>query len=197
MIGRLAGRLLRKDPTALLVDVYGVGFEVIVSLKTFCRLPEPGNPIELDIHTHVRENALDLYGFLDPLEKQMFASLITVAGIGPRMAIAILSGLSPQELRDAIASGDVNRLVAVPGVGRKTAQRLVTELRDRVPASANAPTAAASGAGSIEAQAVSALVNLGYPEATAREAVAGALADGGTALADVIRGALRRMAVRS
>jgi Holliday junction DNA helicase RuvA len=195
MIARLAGRLFRKAPESLVVDVNGVGYQVFVSLNAFAVLPAEGERVELAIHTQVRENAIELFGFLEPAEKALFAALLGVSGVGPRMALNILSGLPTRDLIDALADGDVPRLVSMPGVGRKTADRLVVELRERAsrmrmqPAGeeGRAPFAAAAE------EAVSALVNLGYRQADAEKAVRWAREQGAEDLAAMIRQALRRL----
>lgn len=191
MIARLVGRLAHKSPDALIVDVHGVGYRVMVSLTAFAALPEQGAEVELAIHTHLRETALELFGFVSADERALFTALITVSGIGPRMALNILSGLPAADLRDALAAGNVSRLVAVPGVGKRTAERLVVELQDRVRKMA-ATTPADSGA-AADAEAVSALVNLGYRQPEAERAVRAVSAAGAKDLADVIRRALQKL----
>ena len=191
MIARLVGRLAQKSPEALIVDVHGVGYRVMVSLNAFAALPEPGAEVELAIHTHLRETALELFGFVSNDERALFGALITVSGIGPRMALNILSGLPAADLRDALAAGNVSRLVAVPGVGKRTAERLIVELQDRARKLATAtPT---DGAGTADAEAVSALVNLGYRQPEAERAVRAAIAAGARELAEVIRRALQKL----
>ena len=191
MIARLVGRLAQKSPEALVVDVHGVGYRVMVSLTAFAALPEQGAEVELAIHTHLRETALELFGFVSPDERALFAALITVSGIGPRMALNILSGLPAADLRDALAAGNISRLVAVPGVGKRTAERLIVELQDRVRKLAAA--APGNGAGAADAEAVSALVNLGYRQPEAERAVRAATAAGAKELAEVIRRALQKL----
>jgi Holliday junction DNA helicase RuvA len=191
MIARLVGRLALKSTEALIVDVHGVGYRVMVSLNAFAALPEEGAEVELAIHTHLRENALELFGFVSPDERALFTALITVSGIGPRMALNILSGVPAADLRDALAAGNVARLVAVPGVGKRTAERLVVELQDRVQKlSVAAPTDAAAAA---DREAVSALVNLGYRQPEAERAVRAVTAAGAKGLAEVIRRALQKL----
>jgi len=190
MIARLVGRLAQKSPEALIVDVHGVGYRVMVSLNAFAALPAEGADVELGIHTHLRENALELFGFVTAEEKALFSALITVSGVGPRMALNILSGLPAADLRDALAAGNVNRLVAVPGVGKRTAERLIVELQDR--ARKLAAAAPADGGGAVDGEAVSALVNLGYRAAEAERAVRGVSA-GAKDLAEVIRRALQKL----
>lgn len=195
MIAQLAGALAYKSPEHLIVDVHGVGYQVFVSLNAFYRLPEPGAPIQLLVHTHVREDALTLYGFLDREEKELFLLLLGVSGIGPRLALNILSGSPAQELEEAIEAGDLVRLVAIPGVGKKTAERLLVELRDKIKL-VRAARGADDGrrATGLEAEAVSALVNLGYRRNEAERAVKAACAAGANDLEAVIRTALKRVA---
>lgn len=195
MIAYLAGTLAFKSPAYAVVDVQGVGYQVFFSLSSYCRLPEPGQPVRVHVHTHVREDALQLYGFLDPVERDLFLLLLEVQGIGPRLALSILSGGSPSELLRAIRDGDAGQLVRIPGVGKKTAARLLVELRDKV-----SRTALPSGlevepvATHVAKEAISALVNLGYRLAEAERAVAQAQAEGAENLESLIRAALRRMA---
>lgn len=198
MIAQLAGALAYKSPEHLVVDVQGVGYQVFVSLNAFCRLPDTGRPVRLFIHTHVREDSLQLFGFLDAAERDLFLLLLGVSGIGPRLALNILSGTPAAELEAALEAGNVDRLVAIPGVGRKTAERLIVELRDKVVAARRSRAAAIDGSaarGGVEAEAVSALVNLGYRRADAERAVQAAVAGNGAAdLEAVIRAALRKVA---
>jgi len=195
MIAQLNGALAYKSPEQLVVDVHGVGYQVLVSLNSFYRLPEPGNPVRLLIHTHVREDALQLFGFIDREEKELFLLLTSVSGIGPRLALNVLSGTPTNELLDALDAGDLVRLVAIPGVGKKTAERLVLELRDKVKLlrSARAVDTTGQPASGLEAEAVSALVNLGYRRNEAERAVKTACAAGAADLEAVIRSALKRV----
>jgi Holliday junction DNA helicase RuvA len=195
MIGWLRGRLAERAPDHVLVDVQGVGYQLAVSLNCFYRLPEPGADVTLKVHTHVREDALQLYGFLDDAERALFLLLIQVSSIGPRAAIAVLSGMEAPDLEDAIESGDIRRLTSVPGIGKKKAELLVFQLRDKVRLLRSVRQAAVvSQRGGDGAEAVSALVNLGYKQAEAERAVAGAEQAGPQPLEDVIREALRRLA---
>lgn len=170
MIARLEGNLVEKSPERLIVDVHGVGYEVRVPLSTYASLPPPGSPIRLLIHTHVREDALNLYGFESFRERHLFEKLISVSGVGPKLALALLSGLSADELSEAIQSGDTAPLGKVPGVGRKTAERLVVDLRDKLGALSGATPpggrAAEAAEGAEErvllADVRSALLNLGF-----------------------------------
>ena len=159
MIARLTGKVLEKHPNRLILDVNGVGYDVQVPLSTFYGVGEPGAPLSLRIHTHVREDQLALYGFAAELELAMFEKLIAVSGIGPRLALAVLSGIEPRDLVGAIQRNDLARLTAIPGVGKKTAERICVELRDRLP---KAIDAAASPADSLRDDLISALSNLGY-----------------------------------
>ena len=135
MIARLTGRVIEKQATRLVVDVHGVGYEVQVPLSTFYHLPDRGGEVTLRIHTHVREDALLLFGFATSLEQQLFERLIAISGIGPKLALAVLSGIDPVDLVRAVQSGDVGRLTLIPGVGKKTAERMGLELKDRLPRS--------------------------------------------------------------
>ena len=198
MIARLKGRILEKHPNRIVVDVNGVGYDIFVPLSTFYGLGEVGAQIDLRIHTHVREDALALYGFTTWLEQELFERLISVSGIGPKLALAVLSGIEPQELTRAIEHGDLARLTAIPGVGKKTAERIVLELKDRLPRTR--PTAAAAGeelsaVSAVKDDVLSALVNLGYHRPLAEKAVASALKtlpDGG--FERTLKQALRELA---
>jgi Holliday junction DNA helicase RuvA len=174
VIARLEGVLAEKKPEAVILDVAGVGYDVRVPLSTYLELPSEGKTIRLRIYTHVREDALQLYGFLSDAERQAFVLLIGISKIGPRIALAILSGLPTAELVRALRDGDIGALRRIPGVGAKTAERIVMELRDKV---ALLETAAgpAAAAGGIEEETVSALVNLGYVRTQAERAVRSAL----------------------
>ncbi len=170
MIGRLTGRLAAKAPDQVLVDVSGVGYVVHIPLSTFYELPEVENPVSLWVHTHVREDTLALYGFLTERERSLFLLLLGVAGIGPKVALTVLSGIPPTELASALRNQDVRRLVAIPGVGKKTAERMVLELAEKAASFAAEPAAAAPAAVAAE-DVVSALVNLGYRRSEADKAV--------------------------
>lgn len=194
MIAQLAGALAQKSPDHLVIDVQGVGYQVFVSLNAFYRLPEPGDRVNLLIHTHVREDALQLYGFLDREEKDLFQLLLGVSGIGPRLAINILSGTPAHELQQALEAGDLVRLTAIPGIGKKTAERLVVELRDKVKLLKGAREGDnGRRATGVEAEATSALLNLGYRRNEAERAVKAACAGGAADLESVIRSALKRV----
>jgi Holliday junction DNA helicase RuvA len=189
MIGQLRGKLAEKRPNSVLVDVGGVGYVVAVSLSTYAGLGELHTDVTLLIHTHVREDALALYGFISAREKQLFEMLLSASGVGPSLALKILSGMSVDELVPAIRGNDLGRLTKIPGVGRKTAERMVVELKDRLDAigaevmmkPAVAAAGGGGGASEIEADVMSALVNLGYDGRAAEEAVAAARKQGGTA----------------
>lgn len=192
MIARLTGALEEKTPDQLIINVNGVGYQVFVSLQTFYRLPALHESVSLQIHTHLREDALLLYGFLEEKEKESFLLLKGVSGIGPRLALNILSGIPVDELENALRSSDVTRLVAVPGVGKKTAERLVVELREKVGAFTSGQ-GVPSEQTSVSAEAISALVNLGYRYAEAEKAVRAALQRGAASIADLIRESLRSL----
>lgn len=163
MIARLSGTLVEKHVQRLIIDVSGVGYDVLVPLSTFYAVGEAGARVVLRIHTHVREDALQLFGFVTALEQDLFERLITVSGIGPKLALAVLSGIETGDLVKAIRQGDIARLTRTPGIGRKTAERLVVELKDRMPqAAAGAEDVPADTSGSLRDDVLSALVNLGY-----------------------------------
>lgn len=196
MIAHLQGRLLRKRPQEAVVDVQGVGYRVQIPLSTFYKLPPEGEALELRTHTHVREDSLQLFGFLTQEEQDLFERLIAVSGVGPKVALNILSGIEAPELAEALRTSDVARLTRVPGVGKKTAERLVLELKDKMPAPG--PTVSSpSPAGATRNDLVSALVHLGYsqPEAT-RVAERALREDTGARFEDALRGALRLLSMR-
>ncbi len=172
MIGQLRGRLTDKRPNQVLVDVGGVGYIVMVPLSTYATLGELHTEVTLLIHTHVREDALSLYGFLSSREKHFFEMLLSASGVGPSLALKILSGMSVEELVPAIRGSDLARLTKIPGVGRKTAERMVVELKDKLDAvTVEVERPAASSPAGVEADVVSALVNLGYEARAAESAV--------------------------
>jgi Holliday junction DNA helicase RuvA len=178
VIAQLRGRILDRQPNRIVVDVNGVGYEVAVPLSTFYGLGDAGTEIALRIRTYVREDTLALYGFATRLEHELFDRLIGVSGIGPKVALAVLSGIEPKELVRAIQAGDLARLTAIPGVGKKTAERIVVDLKDRLPRLTDDGEAAASagpGSPAIQDDLLSALVNLGYHRPLAEKAVASAL----------------------
>lgn len=172
MIAHLRGRLLLKHPNQAIVDVGGVGYDVTISIPTFSDLPAPGGEVTLHIHTHVREDALALYGFLRTSEKQLFEKLLTVSGIGPKLAITILSGMAADEMIGAIRGNDVAKLTRIPGIGKKTAERMVLELRDKLPKEAFGEPTAMPAISAVEEDVLSALVNLGYQRPAAERALA-------------------------
>ena len=180
MIGLLRGRLLEKRPNQIILDVGGVGYLVAVPLSTFAALGELHGEVTLLIHTHVREDALSLYGFLSQREKHLFELLLGASGVGPTLALKILSGMNVEELVPAIRTGDLARLTKIPGVGRKTAERMVVELKDKLEAVAvEAEKPAPASPAGVESDVKSALVNLGYDERTADAAVAEAKREAG------------------
>ncbi len=178
MIAHLHGKLLAKHPNQAIVEASGVGYDVTISVPTFSDLPAVGSDVALHIHTQVREDLIALYGFLRPSEKLLFERLITVSGIGPKMAITILSGMAADEMVGAIRSNDLARLTRIPGIGRKTAERMVLELRDKLPEAGSA-TPAAPSLNATEEDVLSALLNLGYQRPAAEKALAAAVKDGG------------------
>jgi Holliday junction DNA helicase RuvA len=197
VIAYLRGRILERQPNRIAIDVNGVGYDVAVPLSTFYGLGEVGAEITLRIHTHVREDTLALYGFSTALELELFERLIGISGIGPKVALAVLSGIEPHDLVRAIERGDLARLTAIPGVGKKTSERIVVELRDRLPRLK--PAAAVPGAASetsrVRDDVLSALMNLGYHRPLAEKAVdaaAAATPDGG--FERTLKQALRELA---
>ncbi len=196
MIGRLTGVLARKEPPSLLLDVNGVGYELDAPMSTFYDLPATGDRVTLYTHLVVREDAHLLYGFSRESQRQLFRNLLKVNGVGPRVALAVLSGLSEQELITCLAHEDIARLIKVPGIGRKTAERLVIELRDKVDL-AGAPAAGAAHPPGVPAdpvqEAISALIALGYKPLEASRAVSG-IPQTGLRSEDIIRAALKGLA---
>jgi Holliday junction DNA helicase RuvA len=201
MIGRLSGILAESSPGRLVLDVSGVGYEVQIPLSTFYELPDPGDPqtVRLYVHTHVRAEALQLYGFATAEERRAFELLIAISGVGPRMALAFLSGIGVDELTVAVQGGDRARLQRIPGVGKKTAERVLLELADRIgldkPAAPAEATARGANDSNPREEALSALLNLGYARETAQRAITAASAEIGSpaALETVLRSALRRL----
>jgi Holliday junction DNA helicase RuvA len=171
VIAHLTGTLLEKHVPRLVVDVGGVGYAVLVPMSTYYAVGDPGSRVALRIHTHVREDTIQLFGFHTPLEIDLFERLITVSGIGPKLALSVLSGIEPPELVRAVRQADVPRLVRIPGVGRKTAERLVLELKDKLPAPAveEAPVGAVDGG--VRDDLLSALANLGYQRGVVEKTV--------------------------
>jgi holliday junction DNA helicase RuvA len=171
MIAHLRGKLLTKHPNQVVIDTGGVGYEVTISVPTFSELPASGSEVALHIHTHVREDVIALYGFSRPAEKQLFEKLMTVSGIGAKLAITILSGMAADDMAVAIRGNDVARLTKIPGIGKKTAERMVLELRDKLPSAAGTSTAAPPTMSPVEEDVLSALVNLGYQRPAAEKAL--------------------------
>jgi Holliday junction DNA helicase RuvA len=195
VIAQISGQLAQKLPGEVVIDVGGVGYQVFIPLNVFYRLPDIGAAVSLQIHTHVREDSLQLFGFHDVGEKQVFLLLTGVSGIGPRLALNILSGIPAEELARALKGGDQVRLVAIPGVGKKLAERMIVELKDKFatlgPWTAELPKSAA--ASQLMLDAVSALVNLGYRKPDAEKYVGEALKSGNQTLESVLKETLRRM----
>jgi Holliday junction DNA helicase RuvA len=177
MIAHLRGKLLAKHPNQAIVEAGGVGYDVTISVPTFSDLPAQGNEIALHIHTHVREDQISLYGFMRPAEKTLFEKLLIVSGIGPKLAITILSGMAAHEMTSAIRGNDVAKLTRIPGIGKKTAERMVLELRDKLPKSEAESTAPATIT-PVEEDVLSALMNLGYQRPVAEKALASANRNG-------------------
>jgi Holliday junction DNA helicase RuvA len=197
MIASLRGTILDKQPNLIIVDVQGVGYEVHVPLSTYYDVGDIGTDVALRIHTHVREDALHLYGFLTPLEQQLFERLIGISGIGPKLAVAVLSGIEPGELVVAVQRGDVARLTGIPGIGRKTAERIVLELKDRL-ARLSVPdvdhVAAVPAGDRVRDDVLSALQNLGYHRPLAEKAVDSTLSSTGTpSFERALKAALREL----
>jgi Holliday junction DNA helicase RuvA len=201
MIARLRGRLAEKEPNRIIVDVGGVGYDVAVPLSTYYTLGEPGSDVALCVHTHVREDTLALYGFSTGLELQIFERLIGIGGIGPKLALAVLSGIDVADLVRAVQANDVGRLTAIPGVGKKTAERIGLELKDKLPKGVIEPTGAGPDAGTpggeLRRDLLSALLNLGYHRPLAEKAVEAALARAQSpSFETVLKQALRELARR-
>jgi Holliday junction DNA helicase RuvA len=176
MIAHLRGKLLFKDPGHAILEASGVGYEVTLSIPTFSALPSVGTETSLHIYTQVREDSIALFGFADKEEKRLFEKLITVSGVGAKLGITILSGLSPERTVAAIRAQDHASLTRIPGVGKKLAERLVVELKDKLDDFASAPTAASLSAGPAAEDVLSALTNLGYQRPAAEKAIAAAVA---------------------
>ena len=197
MIATLHGVLTEKNPSRLVVDVGGVGYEVSVPLSTFYALGEMGAEVDLRIHTHVRQETLSLFGFATRLEVDLFERLITISGVGPRLALAVLSGLEPPELLRAIQNSDIVRLQGIPGVGKKTAERISLELKDKLPANAideGVTTDPENDTEGIRNDVMSALLNLGYHRPLAERAVNEVLTDKLGTFEEALRQALRELA---
>jgi len=195
MIALLTGKIAYKSIDHLIVDVGGVGYRLMIPLSTFYALPEEGD-VRLQVHTHVKEDAIHLYGFLTPAEKEMFILLLSVSGVGPRLALNILSNSPAEEFRTALWDGNVKRLSAIPGIGKKTAERLVLELREKVQRLgplATAATKAGTGPGTANSldDTLSALVNLGYKENQAKKVLESMEISADTPLEEILKGALK------
>jgi len=197
MIAQIRGTLLRKGPQEAVVDVAGVGYRITIPLSTFYRVGEPGGEVTLLTHTHVREDALALFGFLTPVEQALFERLIAVSGVGPKLAVSVLSGIEAPELVAALRSGDVARLTRIPGVGKKTSERLVLELKDKVQKLAvSGPAPELRAPATQKEDLISALANLGYSRPEAEKGVERALAAGGGRFEDLLRASLRVLSGR-
>lgn len=206
MIAYLSGNLLSKQANTCIIDITGVGYEVIIPLSTFYDLEDVGTNVQLRIYTHVREDALQLYGFKTARERELFLRLISVSGIGPKLGITMLSGMSADEIIASIRTNNLARLTSIPGVGKKTAERLVIELRDKIaalssPALEEEFATRGTGAGAqpsedvVRDDALSALINLGYQKSAAEKAITSAMQEGGDISVEVIlRRSLRQLA---
>jgi Holliday junction DNA helicase RuvA len=206
MIAHLSGTLLSKQATSVILDVGGVGYEITIPVSTFYDLDDEGSTVKLRIYTHVREDALQLYGFKTARERELFLRLISVSGIGPKLGITLLSGMSADEMIASIRTNNLARLTLIPGVGRKTAERLVMELRDKVASLSSAEleeelgattagTAAAPTEDAMRSDVLSALLNLGYQRSAAEKAVTAALDEGGDiSVESILRRSLRKLA---
>jgi Holliday junction DNA helicase RuvA len=205
MIAHLSGTLLSKQATSVIVEVSGVGYEVTIPLSTFYDLEDVNSPVQLRIYTHVREDTLQLYGFKTARERELFLKLISVSGIGPKLGITLLSGMSADEMIASIRTNNLARLTLIPGVGRKTAERLIMELREKVAELSSAQLEEELGAkpevstepteDSVRSDALSALLNLGYQRSAAEKAIDSALGEGGDITVDsVLRRSLKKLA---
>ncbi len=196
MIARLTGKLAVKNPDEIILDVSGVGYQVFIPLSTFYELPERGDVLMLHIHTAMRENAFELYGFLTMKEKAMFRLLLSVSKIGPKLAQNILSGISSDDLTSAILTGDILKLNTIPGIGKKTAERMILELKDKVPKTQGADQDVVALSGELLDDALSALLHLGYKRVTSERAVKRAMNEAGRdgQLEDIIRLSLKYLA---
>jgi Holliday junction DNA helicase RuvA len=191
VIAQVRGRLLRKEPQEAVIDVGGVGYRVTIPLSTFYRIGEPGSEVTLLTHTHVREDALALFGFLTPVEQALFERLIAVSGVGPKLAVGVLSGIEAPDLVTALRANDLARLTRIPGVGKKTAERLVLELKDKLPELPESAAVPAAPGGAAE-DVASALVHLGYSRPEAERAAERAVREhGADRFEDLLRFALQ------
>ncbi len=207
MIAHLSGTLLSKNPNSVIVDVSGVGYEVSIPVSTFYELEDTGTNVKLRIYTHVKEDALQLYGFKTARERELFINFISVSGIGPKIGIALLSGMSADELIASIKTNNLARLTLIPGVGKRTAERLIVDLREKMTALSAAQgeeatgvrteTADASIEDSVRSQALSGLMNLGYQRSAAEKAIDAALSEGGdVSVESVLKRSLRKLGSR-
>jgi len=171
MIAHLRGKLISRHPSLVIVETAGVGYDVTISVPAFAELPPLGSEVAFHIHTHVREDQIALYGFLRPEEKQLFEKLITVSGIGPKLAITILSGMPADEMVNSIRANDLGRLTKIPGIGRKTAERMVLELRDKLPPAGANEMRVIPSLSATQEDVLSALLNLGYQRGAAEKAL--------------------------
>ena len=200
MIARLSGILIEKSVTQCVVDVHGAGYRVSVPLSTFYELPEVGLPVVVHVHTHVREDAIHLYGFHTPTEREVFQMLISVSGIGPKLAVNILSGINAGELLRAITGEDLKRLTGIPGIGKKTAERMILELKEKAEkyglGTLKEGTLPIPTGDQVKADALSALVNLGYKGSTVKEVVDRSVREAPSLLSldQVLKQALRTLA---
>jgi len=205
MIAHLSGTLLSKEPNQVIVDVGGVGYDVTIPLSTFYDLDDQESDVKLLIYTHVKEDALQLYGFKTPNERKLFVHFISVSGVGPKLGIALLSHMKTEELIESIKSNNLARLTQIPGVGRKTAERLVVDLRDKMIQLSQAQVAEETGSrpettyvsseDSVRADALSALLNLGYQRSGAEKAIDAAIGEGGDVTVEsILRRSLKKLA---
>jgi holliday junction DNA helicase RuvA len=204
MIAHLNGILLSKQATSVIVDVSGVGYEVSIPLSTFYDLEDLGSTVQLRIYTHVREDAIQLYGFKTTRERELFLKIISVSGIGPKLGITLLSGMSADEMIASIRTNNLARLTLIPGVGRKTAERLILELREKIADLSSAqleeelgakPEATELTENTVRADALSALLNLGYQRSGAEKAIDAALGEGGDVTVEsILRRSLKKLA---
>lgn len=207
MIAHLSGTLLSKQATSVIIDVSGVGYEVSIPLSTFYDLEETGAKVQLRIYTHVKEDALQLYGFKTARERELFINFISVSGIGPKLGIALLSGMSAEELIASIKTNNLARLTLIPGVGKKTAERLIVDLREKMASLSAAQmeeetgvrpeTAELSSGDNVRSEALSGLMNLGYQRAAAEKAIDSALSEGGDlSVESVLKRSLKKLGSR-
>ncbi len=195
MIARLTGKLAVKNPDEVILDVHGVGYQIFIPLSTFYELPERGEILTLQIYSAVRENALELYGFLTMKEKELFKLLLSVSKVGPKLSQNILSGISTEDLSTAIVTGDILKLNSIPGIGKKTAERMILELKDKVPKAQAAEQEAVTVPGELLDDALSALLHLGYKRTSAERAVKRAINEAGRdgPLEEIIRLSLKHL----